>query len=173
MLRETDSQTATFCSLQSTNQICMHVNNNVTTKGCYDDSYNIKPQVRSCPTYLSPGCHHTQVALDRSSGRKSEPLYGSVRLMGVARVDTFDPPLNICTDRMGVATVSRSPESNRYEFKAGPRLENNAMATEELGVVRGSSNEAKSSDSVSVSEKSVNPCPVAVDGCLVLIKRFS
>lgn len=75
-------------------------------------------------------------------------------------------------DKIGVATVSGSPWSNRYEFKAGPRLENNAMATEEVGVVSGSSNEAESSVSERVSEK-FNPFPVAVDGCFVLIKKFS
>ena len=45
------------------------------------------------------------------------------------------------------------------------------MATEEVGVARGSSNEAESSVSERVSE-TFSPFPVAGDGCLVLIKRF-
>ena len=46
------------------------------------------------------------------------------------------------------------------------------MATEEVGEVRGSSNEAENLVSERVSEK-FGPFPVAADGCLVLIMKFS
>ena len=64
-------------------------------------------------TDLSPGCHHTQRALKRTSDRNSRPLYGNVRLMGVVKVVTFDNSLlNIWTERMGVATVRGSLASD-------------------------------------------------------------
>lgn len=70
--------------------------------------------------YLSPDCHHAQTALERSSGRNSLPLYGSVRLIGALKVVTFDAAsVNIWIDRMGVPTLSGSVvlELNRYEFR--------------------------------------------------------
>ena len=76
---------------------------------------------RFCYAYLSPDRHHAQTALERSSGRNSLPLYGSVRLMGTCKAVTFDAAsLNIWIDRMGVPTLSGSSvllELNRYEFR--------------------------------------------------------
>ena len=70
--------------------------------------------------YLSPDCHHTQTAVERSSGRNSLPLYGSVRLTGALKAVIFDAAsLNIWIDRMGVPTLRGSVllELNRYEFR--------------------------------------------------------
>ena len=94
--------------------------------------------------------------------------------MGEVKVVIFDPSLNIWMERIGVATFKGSLvlELNMYESKAGPRLENIAMATEEVGVARGSSKDADSSDNESVLEK-VIPFLAGMDGCLVLIKRWS
>ena len=68
---------------------------------------------------------------------------------------TFVASLNICMERIGVATDNGSVafEMKRYEFNAGPRFENIVMATEEVGVAKGSSNEAESSLSKSVLAK--------------------
>ena len=95
-------------------------------------------------------------------------------MIGEVKVVIFDPSLNIWMERIGVATLKGSLvlELNMYESKAGPRLENIAMATEEVGVARGSSKDADSSDNESVLEK-VIPFLAGVDGCLVLIERWS
>ena len=73
---------------------------------------------------------------------------------GTARVVTFEPSSNICTDKIGVATANASlvVEFKVYEFKAGPRPENIAIATEEVGVVTGSSTVADKSFSRSETE---------------------
>lgn len=124
--------------------------------------------------YLSPDCHHAQTASERSSGRNSLPLYGSVRLRGALNVVIFDAAsLSIWIDRMGVPTLSGSVlELKRYVFRPWPRFINIAVATEEEGVAKGSSKEADSSLSEIVVAIFVSFRFVA-DGCLVLIKRCS
>ena len=81
-------------------------------------------------------------------------MYGRVKLNGMAREVTFEPLSNICTDKIGVATANAllALELNVYEFKAGPRPESIAMATEEVGVVTGSSTETDKSFNRSESE---------------------
>ena len=113
--------------------------------------------------------------MERRWGRKRRPLYGKVKLNGTARVVTFKPSLNICTDKIGVATANGSLafELNVYEFKAGPRLENIAMATEEVGVATGSSTVAERSSNRSESAKIISLSEEPGDSRLVLIRRCS